>query len=278
MKITIIGCGYVGTAVARLWSQSGHEVTVTTTSSARVAELEQIAKRVLVLKGTDINALQDVVADRDVVLLSVGARDRRLEIYREIYLETAKNLVTVFQGSDRCIGQLIYTSSYGILGNCRGEWVTEETPVAPPNENSQILYETEQVLLSAEIPQLKVCILRLAGIYGTGRELIKIFKSLSGATRTGIGEDFTNWVHLEDIVNAIELIRLKQLQGIYHLSSDEVLTMREFFDRLFTKHNLPSVTWDKDNLNSSRRAYNLRLSNHKIKAAGLELTHPQIVF
>ncbi len=278
MKITIIGCGYVGTAIARLWSQSGHEVTVTTTSSARVAELEQIAKRVLVLKGMDLDALKDAVADRDVVLLSIGARDRRLEIYREIYLETAKNLVAVFQQSDRRIGQLIYTSSYGILGNRRGEWVTEETPVAPPNENSQILHETEQVLLDAQIPHLKVCILRLAGIYGTGRELIKIFKSLSGVTRSGNGKDFTNWVHLEDIVGAIELIRLKQLQGIYHLSSDEVLTMREFLDRLFAKHNLPSVIWDEDNSNSSVRAYNLRLSNQKIKAAGLQLTHPQILF
>ncbi|MGL5879426.1 MAG: NAD(P)-binding domain-containing protein, partial [Xenococcaceae cyanobacterium] len=98
MKIAIIGCGYVGTALARFWSQSGHEVTVTTTSSARVAELEQIAKRVIVLKGTDIDALREAVADRDVVLLSVGARDRRIEIYRETYLETAKNLVTVFKG------------------------------------------------------------------------------------------------------------------------------------------------------------------------------------
>jgi nucleoside-diphosphate-sugar epimerase len=277
MKIAIIGCGYVGTAVARLWSQSGHEVTVTTTSSARVAELEPIAKRVVILKGTDLDALKDTVVDRDVVLLSVGARDRRIEIYREIYLQTAKNLVTAIQGSDR-VRQLIYTSSYGILGDRNGEWVDEETPVAPSNENGQILHETERVLLNSQKTQLKVCILRLAGIYGTGRELINIFKGLSGVVRAGKGDYFTNWVHLDDIALALELIRLKQLQGMYHLSSDEPLTMREFFDRLFAKHNLPSVTWDENNSNSSMRAYNLRLSNQKIKAAGLQLTRPQILF
>jgi nucleoside-diphosphate-sugar epimerase len=276
MKIAVIGCGYVGTAAASLWRRFGHQVTVTTTSSAKVAELEKIANRVVVMKGIDINALKDVVAGQDVILLSIGARDRRLEIYREIYLETAKNLVKVLEQSDR-VEQLIYTSSYGILGNKNGEWVNEESPVAPGSENSQILYETEKVLATAQTQDLKVCILRLAGIYGTGRELINIFKNASGTTRSGTGEDFTNWVHLEDIVNALELIRLKQLQGIYHLSSDEPLTMKEFFDRLFAKHNLPSVQWTKDN-SDSLRPHNVRLSNQKFINAGLKLIHPQILF
>jgi nucleoside-diphosphate-sugar epimerase len=276
MKIAVIGCGYVGSAAARFWRNSGHQVTVTTTSSAKVADLEQIANRVVVMKGKDINVLEDVVAGHNVILLSIGARDRRLEIYREIYLETAQNLVKVLKQSDG-VEQLIYTSSYGILGNKNGEWVNEESSVAPTNENSQILYETEKVLLNAQIKDLKLCILRLAGIYGTGREIINIFSNLSDTTRPGTGEDFTNWVHLEDIVNGLELLRLKQLQGIYHLSSDEILTRKEFFDRLFAKHNLPSVQWDGDN-SDSLRAYNLRLSNQKIINAGLKLIHPQILF
>ena len=49
MNIAIIGCGYVGTAVARYWSQQlGYAVTVTTTTQERVAELEPVAQRVVV--------------------------------------------------------------------------------------------------------------------------------------------------------------------------------------------------------------------------------------
>jgi nucleoside-diphosphate-sugar epimerase len=276
MKIAVIGCGYVGSAVARCWRKSGHQVTVTTTSSTKVAELEKIASRVVVMKGSDIKAIEDVIAGQDVILLSIGARDRRIEVYREIYLETAQNLVKALARSDG-IERLIYTSSYSILGNKNGDWVNEESSVAPGSEHSQILYETEKVLLTAQTQDLKVCILRLAGIYGNGRELINIFKNASGATRPGKGEDFTNWVHLEDIVNALELIRLKQLQGIYHLSSDEPLTKKEFFDRLFAKHNLSSVRWNGDN-SALSQTYNLRLSNQKIIDAGLKLIHPKILF
>jgi nucleoside-diphosphate-sugar epimerase len=278
MKIAVIGCGYVGSAIARFWRESGHQVTVTTTSSAKVPELEKIANRVVVMKGNDLNAIEDVVAGQNVILLSIGARDRRIEVYREIYLETAKNLVKALDRSDS-LEQLIYTSSYGILGDKKGEWVNEESPVAPNSEHSEILYETERVLATAQTENLKVCILRLAGIYGGGRELINIFKNASDTIRPGKGEDFTNWVHLEDIVNALELIRLKQLKGLYHLSSDEPLTKKEFFERLFAKHNLPSVRWTDENSNSSRsQNVNLRLSNQKIINAGFKLIHPQILF
>ena len=283
MKITILGGGYVGSAVARLWQKNGHQVTVTTTTPEKVAQLSEIAHQVVILDGNDTNAITQcqrkliakVVQDRDVVLLSVGARTRDIEIYRQTYFGTATNLVTALQ-DNQTVKQVIYTGSYGILGDKKGAWTDETAPVAPANENSKILSQTEEILLSANSAQLKVCVLRLAGIYGQGRELIKIFKRSAGTTRPGKGTDYSNWVHLEDIVNGIELARLKQLAGIYHLNSDEILETREFFRRLFEAYNLPPINWDTEAI--SNRPYNLQLSNKKIKDAGLNLIHPQIVF
>lgn len=53
MNIAIIGCGYVGTAVACHWHRD-HEyyVTATTTTKKRVSELEQVAQWV-VIKADD---------------------------------------------------------------------------------------------------------------------------------------------------------------------------------------------------------------------------------
>ena len=273
MKITILGCGYVGSAAARLWKKNGHQVTVTTTTPEKVAQLSEIAHQVVILDGNDTNAIAKVVQDRDVVLFSVGAR--RGDNYRQTYFGTATNLVTALQ-DNQTVKQVIYTGSYGILGDKKGAWTDETAPVAPANENSKILSQTEEILLSANSAQLKVCVLRLAGIYGQGRELIKIFKRSAGTNRPGKGTDYSNWVHLEDIVNGIELARLKQLAGIYHLNSDEILETREFFRRLFEVYNLPLINWDTEV--DSNRPYNLRLSNKKIKDAGLNLIHPQIVF
>ena len=275
MKIAIIGCGYIGSEVARWWHQQGEQVTVTTTSPSKQEQLQTIASEVKVLTGNDLAGLKRVVADKEVVLLSVGASQRTPETYHQAYLETATNVVQAINETGK-VQQLIYTSSYGILGKQPMELVDETAIPNPSTEFGEILTKTEQVLLSASEGEFKTCILRLSGIYGPGRELIKIFGRISGKTRPGLGEKYTNWVHLDDIVGAIDFAKQKQLGGIYNLASDRVLTTKEFFERLFEAHNLPGVTWD--NSQNDPRTYNMKLSNQKIKDAGYQFIHPEIKF
>lgn len=273
-KIAIIGCGYVGKEIASFWQRSNHLLTVTTTTQAKVPELAKIADRVIVTKADNLDRLIEAIEGQDIILLCVGPR--RGGSYRETYLETAQNLVKVIQTATTKPQQLIYTGSYSVLGDKQGAWVDENAPLDPVGENGAILCETEKVLLSISSDRLKVCILRLGGIYGPGRELIKIFKNWAGKTFPGKGEDFSNWVHLDDIVGGIELARAKQLQGIYNLTGDRPLQTREFLERLFTTHQLPLITWDGSNIGKQSR--NSRLINQKIKAAGLKLIHPEIEF
>lgn len=273
MNTLILGCGYVGSEVARLWQKNGHQVTVTTTTPEKVAKLSPIADRVAIVEGSDLNAIAEVIKDREVVLLSVGAKGR--DTYRQSYLETATNLVTVLQNNNT-VKQVIYTGSYAVLGDRKGQWTDETIPTNPVTDGGKILAETEEVLLAARSEKLKVCILRLAGIYGAGREIIKIFRSWSGTTRPGKGDDYSNWIHLEDIVNAIEVARDQQLDGVYNLACDQCLTTGEFFQRLFTTHNLSGITWDATQ--ESVRPYNTRLSNQKIKDAGMKFIYPNIIF
>jgi nucleoside-diphosphate-sugar epimerase len=275
MKLAIIGCGYVGKAVARVWHEAGNEVTVTTTTNDKVGELQAIASRVVVLEGQDFDRLKQVVANQDIVLLSVGSKQRTPEVYRQAYLGTAQNLVMAIKASGG-VKQLIYTSSYGMINHQGGDTVDETVVVNPQDEFGKILAQTEGVLLDPAIGNLKTCILRLTGIYGQGRELIKIFRQIAGTTRPGTGERYTNWVHLEDIVRAIDFAKDHQLQGIYHLNSDESMTSKEFFQRLFAAHNLPDVTWDSSQ--TSPLSYNLKLSNQKLKSTGFTLAHPNIEF
>jgi len=275
MRLAIIGCGYVGSAVARLWHEAGNEVTVTTTTRSRIEELQAIASQVVVLRGDDVSALQQVVANQDLVLLSVGSKQRTPDIYRQAYLETAQNLVEAIKANSE-VKQLIYTSSYGMINYQGGDTIDETVEINPQDEFGEILAQTEQVLLSASTDSLKACILRLTGIYGKGRELIKIFSQMTGTTRPGTGENYTNWVHLEDIVRAINFAKDRQLQGIYNLNSDESMTSKEFFQRLFEAHSLALVTWDSSQ--TSPCPYNMKLSNQKIKGAGFTLAHPKIEF
>lgn len=274
MKIAIVGCGYVGYQIARYWSQKlGFSVTATTTTPERVTALEAVAEKVVVVRGNDPDGLKSVLRDRDMLLLSVGAKNAN--VYKEAYLDTAQTLVSLLPETPN-IKQVIYTGSYSVYGDKNGEWVDETSPVTPSNQNGEILAQTEEVLLSASNDNTKVCILRLGGIYGLGRELIKIFGRVAGTTRPGNGEDITNWIHLDDIVAAIEFARSHQLQGIYNLVDDVHLTSREILDRVFSQHNLPNVIWDESQ--KSNRPYNALVSNQKIKTAGYKLIHPQMIF
>ena len=268
MNVAIIGCGYIGYEVAQYWQQKkSFIVTATTTTPERVPVLEAVAQRVLVVKGNDPERLKSVLKNQDAVLLSVGAKDANT--YEETYLHTAQTLISVLKQIPS-VQQLIYTGSYSVYGDRNGAWVDEESPIAPANPNGQIMSDTEQVLLSDKNENLRVCILRLGGIYGPGRELVKIFGRVAGKTRPGNGEDTTNWIHLDDIVGH------HRLEGIYNLVDDAHLTSRELLDRVFEKHNLPNVIWD--DTQKSTRPYNAKVSNQKIKDAGYKLVHPQMIF
>lgn len=274
MNIAIIGCGYVGCTVAQYWQHKNKfVVTATTTTPTRVSALQEVAQKVIVTKGNDLEGLKAVLQNQDVVLLSVAAKGA--DFYEEAYLQTAKTLVSILPEISS-IRQLIYTGTYSVYGDQNGEFVDEESTVTPGSPNGKILRETEEVLLSASNDNLRVCILRLGGIYGPGRELIKIFGRVAGTTRPGNGNDITNWIHLDDIVGVIEFARQYNWQGIYNVVDDAHLLSRELIGTVLAKHNLPQINWDASL--QSNRQYNAWVSNQKIKDAGYQLKHPQIIF
>ncbi len=269
MKVAIIGCGYVGMAVARRWQAQGLEVLATTTRSDRTSELSAVANQVKVLTGTDTAQLRAALSDRQAALLCVGPK--RGTSYIETYLKTAQTLANILPETD--IQHLIYTSSYSVYGQHHGAWVTEMMPSAPATEKGEILAATEQTLLAAVSPQRQICVLRLGGIYGSERTVESIYGRVAGTTRPGKGAEYSNWVHLEDIVGAIDWARQQRLAGIYNLVQDEILTARELIGSVCDRQNLAPVQWDESQ--PSNRAYNIRVSNAKLKSTGYQFVHPE---
>lgn len=263
-QVAIIGCGYVGKEVARLWQQQGLTVTATTTSPERVEELQAVADQVQVLKGTDPGALQRCLLEQQVVLVCVGSK--RGANYGDTYLGTAKTLAQVLPNTQ--VQQLIYTSTYSVYGQHHGAVVTEETPVQPATANGEVIAETERTLLGLS----GACVLRLGGIYGPGRTLARIYGRAAGQTRPGSGGEWANWIHRSDIVGAIEYVRSHSLSGIYNLVQDEIPTVKALISEVCDRHNLAPVQWDPTQ--PSARPYNAKVSNAKLKAAGYRFVHP----
>jgi nucleoside-diphosphate-sugar epimerase len=244
-------------------------VTATTTRPDRISDLQAVANAVQVVSGSDRAGLAALLESQNTLLICVGAG--RQTSYEETYLNTAKTVVSVLnQAPD--LTQIIFTSTYSIYGNYDGAWVTETAPLKPATDNARIMAATEQTLLEAATPELKVCIFRLGGIYGPGRELAKIYSRAAGTTRPGSGHEASNWVHRDDIVGAIAFAQTHALSGLYNLVQDEIPTVHDLIDRVCQAHHLAPVQWDPSQ--PSARPYNVRVSNQKLKAAGYGFRYP----
>ncbi|MBW4460878.1 MAG: SDR family oxidoreductase [Nodosilinea sp. WJT8-NPBG4] len=268
MNAAILGCGYVGKAVAQLWSSQGVNVTATTTNPDRIEELRSIAAAVQVVQGSDAGGIAALLQDQDTLLICVGAG--RQANYEEVYLKTAQTVVGALDQAPS-LKQIIFTSSYSVYGNYDGAWVREDDPVKPATDNARTMAETEQTLLGATTPERNGCIFRLGGIYGSGRELAKIYSRAAGTTRPGSGHEGSNWIHLDDIVGAIAFAQSQSLNGLYNLVQDEIPTVRELIARVCQANQLEPVQWDPSQ--PSARPYNVRVSNQKLKAAGYTFRH-----
>lgn len=273
----ILGCGYVGSALADYWQEQGHFVTGTTTSAERVAPLAEIVSKTVLMKGNDLAAVYSLLEGQDTLVVSVaptGFQEVDESTYETTYLTTAKNLVTALSQAAN-VKQVIYLSSCSVYGDRQGEWVDETSQIHPSEHKSQVIYDAEKIILQAANEHQKVCVLRLGGIYGPERELVNMFGGLAGMTMPGKGDRFINWIHRDDIIGAIEFARLNELNGIYNLVDDSQLTIKEQVKRVCSYYDLPPVYWDASKLSVQRKS--LQVSNQKIKAAGYELIHPQLL-
>ncbi len=257
-RICIIGCGYVGKAAALHWKAAGHEITVTTRSLQRAYELRPFADLVYIL-GEDWH---DLVEKQDVVLLCV-APDANSD-YIHTYLRSAEALTAALRNSS--VSQIIYTGSTSVYGEHEGQWVDENTSPKPARANAQILLTTEQILLKAAHKDRQVCIFRLGEIYGPERSIVDRVKRMKGAKFSGNGEGFTNLIHLQEILSALEVAMQNKLNGIYNLCNDIHIPRKEMYKQICEAHAWPDVLWDATLTNS--HAGNKRVSNEKLKAAG----------
>ncbi len=262
MRIGIIGCGYVGSALARHFVQLDHHLIVTTRQSERVSKLNEIAHEVCLIQ--DSNDYLAFLKKLDVLFISVAPDS--FNDYYSTYLGTAIQITDLLAECPD-LQQIIYTSSTSVYGEHRGEWVDENSVCVPLNENTKILLETEKQLLNQMTRDLNICIFRLGEIIGPNRMIKDRLKSYPDKVYAGDGSQYTNLIHLNEIIQACELAVLKKLSGIYNLCNDYHLSRKELYEKICHRYDLPAVKWNKDL--QSPHGGNKRIQNTKLKSLGM---------
>lgn len=242
LRTVIVGCGYVGMALAHHWQ--GYDLTVTTTTGSRLAELEAVGKPFIV-DTQDEKKMRELLADADRVVVTVAPKERNYEVYPQ----TARTICKTMPKR----AHLVYTSSTSVYGDCQGEWVNEDSPL----KGNPQLVEAEE--LYQQLPH--VTILRLSGIYGPNRELENYGRRIAGSEQV---DSFCNWISIDDIVKAIDFVFEENIEGIYNLCVDEHPKRSELYNPMIEKMGLDPISWKE----GPTFFGNKRVSNTKIKETG----------
>ena len=178
---------------------------------------------------------------------------------------------------------IVYLSTVGVYGDHGGAWVDEETPPRPDTErgNERLAAERAWQKFGAR-SNIAVAILRLAGIYGPGRNaLIQIAR---GEARCIVkpGQVF-NRIHVADIAQAIDAALARKASGIFNVADDEPTPPSEplvFAAQLLGREPPPEVAFEEAKPTMSPMALSFwrdcrRVRNDKLKRElGVNLLYP----
>ncbi len=131
--------------------------------------------------------------------------------------------------------QIIYISTTGVYGDCKGEWIDETRPVRPQSARALRRVDAERQLRAWGLHYgVDITVLRAPGIYAEDRLPID---RLNRQTPVLIAEDdvFTNHIHADDLARATVIAmrqRWPKRFRVFNVVDDSQLRMGDYFDQV----------------------------------------------
>ena len=129
---------------------------------------------------------------------------------------------------------LVYGSTSGVYGDCKGDPVDETRTVRPQTERAMRRVDAEaQVRHFGRASAVSVCVLRIPGIYAADREGGTPFSRLQKGLPALLAQDdvYTNHIHADDLARALTLALWRgRPQRCYNVNDDSVLKMGDYLD------------------------------------------------
>lgn len=179
------------------------------------------------------------------------------------------------------IGRIVYLSTIGVYGGEHGEWVDETTPPAAHLERAAARIEAEKGWMALGGPGRQIFVLRLAGIYGPGRNALE--NMLDGAAKRIVrpGQVF-NRIHTADIAQTIAACFVSDCGGgVFNVCDDEPAPPQDvvtFAARLLRLEPPRETAFEDAQLSPMARSFwatNKRVANRKLRETlGVDLLYP----
>ena len=269
-SLLIIGCGDVGVRVVR--ALGGRlRVLALTSSPARRDALRALGVRPVVGNLDDAASLNRLAGLADAVLYlapppTSGVTDPRL-----------RALLAALSRRSRP-ARVVYASTTGVYGDCRGERVTETRPLDATTDRARRRVDAESHLRAwGRATGVRVTTLRIPGIYASDREGGRPQDRLTRGTPVLASEDdgYTNHIHADDLARAcLAALWRGRPQRAVNVCDDSDMKTGDWYDLVADLSGLPrpprvtraqagerfsAAQWSF--LNESRRLSNARMKN-----------------
>lgn len=279
MKVLVLGCGFVGTDLARRLVAGGHHVVGTTTTPEKVEALSVVCSEVQVLRGSDGEAVARASAGCDAIVVTAGPSaahamtvEERSATYHDVLVATAESVVSV-PGDPH----VVMMSSFSVYGDAADhlDEVAEDAPLTDSDDPSPACFQAaERVYLEGAAGRSTV--LRCADIFGGDdppleTKITMAHEMLGGTVPFGASPLFYR-VHVLDVSRAIEHVLAGRHTGVFNLTHPGVPPANaELFDRVSAAQGYPPLEYRGEIAAPSRP-----ISVARLVATGFELRHTPV--
>ena len=269
-NLLVFGLGY---SVRHFITTRGAGLTVAGTVRApdKARRLSTEMTGVDVLLFDDREAVTTRLASADTLLVSIppAADDPALARYGDAIADAAG------------VRRIVYLSTIGVYGDHEGAWVDEDAMLRPVSGRNRARVEAEARWLALASARRSVHVLRLAGIYGPGRNQIENLRAGTARRIIKDGQVF-NRIHVEDISRSIDACLATDMpSGPVNVTDDEPAPPQDvvtFGAGLLGIEPPAPVAFEDAPFNAMARSFwsqNKRVGNAKLRRdLGVDLAYP----
>lgn len=256
MKISVLGCGWLGEPLAESLLKKGHAVKGSTTTEPKIPRLEKKGiEAYLLTLDPYLNCKHcESFWNADVLVLNIppGRGKDNIIAYHSAQIQS---VIEQLKSSD--IRRVIFISSTSVYPKLPG--VVEESDATSGKagrESGNALLRAESSLMDAD--EFDTTVLRFGGLYGYDRHPARY---MAGKTNLDRGKAPVNLIHRDDCIRIIEQIIEEEITGeIFNAVSDGHPPREMYYRSAAEALNLVPPTFRED----TDKAYKV-VSNRKLK-------------